>query len=146
MIVDEPDIRKTKFTKDFGWGFYCTEIKEQAEKWAIRKTGHGYINLYEYNDMPSLKIKTFDGVDDEWLDFIAQCRHGDIHEFDIVEGPMADDTIYNFVEDYLEGIISKEAFMELAKFRKPTHQISFHTIKALSCLKFQEALEVVDNE
>lgn len=38
---------------------------------------------------------------DEWLDFIAECRVGKIHEYDIVEGPMADDTIWNFVNDYL---------------------------------------------
>ena len=37
---------------------------------------------------------------DEWLDFIAECRVGKIHEYDIVEGPMADDTIWNFVNDY----------------------------------------------
>lgn len=145
-IVDEPEIRKTKYTKDFGWGFYCTEIKEQAEKWAVRKTGKGFINYFEYEPIESLNIKKYPEVCEEWLDFIAQCRHGNPHEYDIVEGPMADDTIYNYVEDYLEGIISKETFMQLAKFKKPTHQISFHTIKALSCLTFKKAKEVDDDE
>lgn len=146
MIVDEPEIRKTKYTKDFGWGFYCTVIKEQAERWAIRKTGNGYVNYFEYEEIPSLNIKKFSNVSEEWLDFVAQCRHGNTHEYDIVEGPMADDTIYNYVEDYLDGIISKETFMQLAKFKKPTHQISFHTIKALSCLTFQKAEEVIEDE
>ncbi|AYE35821.1 DUF3990 domain-containing protein [Clostridium septicum] len=31
-----PEIRKHRFTKDFSWGFYCTEIQEQAEKWASK--------------------------------------------------------------------------------------------------------------
>lgn len=145
-IVDEPEIRKTKYTKDFGWGFYCTVIKEQAERWAIRKTGTGFVNYFEYEEIPSLNIKKFPNVSEEWLDFVAQCRHGKTHEYDIVEGPMADDTIYNYVEDYLDGIISKETFMQLAKFKKPTHQISFHTIKALSCLTFQKAEEVIEDE
>ena len=56
---------------------------------------------------------------------------------------MADDTIYNYVEDYISGDIERDAFMELVKFKKPTHQISFHTIKALSCLKFIDSKEVL---
>ena len=75
-------------------------------------------------------------MNDEWLNFIAKCRKGILHDYDIVEGPMADDTIWNFVNDYLEGNISKEVFFEYAKFKHPTHQISFHSIRALDCLKF----------
>ena len=54
----------------------------------------------------------------------------------IVEGPMADDTIYNYIQNYLDGKISRAAFWELAKFKYPTHQISFHTISALDTLTF----------
>jgi hypothetical protein len=75
-------------------------------------------------------------MNDEWLDFIAECRSGNVHNYDIVEGPMADDTIWNFVNDFLEGNISREAFWVLAKFKHPTHQISFHTLKAINCLSW----------
>ena len=34
-------------------------------------------------------------MSDEWLDFIASCRNGQPHDYDIVEDPMADDTVYN---------------------------------------------------
>ena len=61
----------------------------------------------------------------------------------IVEGPMADDTVWNYVNDFLSGDISRTAFWELAKFKHPTHQISFHTLKALDCLKF-EGSEILD--
>ena len=81
----------------------------------------------------------FDEMSDEWLDFIAQCRDGQIHDYDIVEGPMADDTIWNFVNEYLNGNISREVFWEYAKFKHPTHQMSFHTLKALNCLKFERS-------
>ncbi|WP_343217432.1 DUF3990 domain-containing protein [Clostridium botulinum] len=54
-----------------------------------------------------------------------------------MEDPMADDTVWNFVNDYLSGDVSKEIFWQLAKFKHPTHQISFHTLKALDCLKFE---------
>ena len=61
---------------------------------------------------------------------------GKSHTYDIVEGPMADDTIYNYVQNYMDGKISRAAFWELAKFKYPTHQISFHTISALDTLKY----------
>lgn len=34
--VSDPEIRIGRNTKDFGAGFYCTIIKEQAERWARR--------------------------------------------------------------------------------------------------------------
>lgn len=89
-----------------------------------------------------MNVKCFEKVSEEWLDFIAHCRNGGTHNYDVVEGPMADDTIYNYVENYLSGEISKEVFMQLAKFKHPTHQISFHTINALSCLSFIDSKEV----
>lgn len=73
---------------------------------------------------------------EEWLDFIISCRNGQSHQYDIVEGPMADDTIYNYLQNYLDGKISRVAFWELVKFKYPTHQISFHTITALDTLQF----------
>ena len=144
MIVSEPEIRKSRFTKDFSWGFYCTNRRKQAEIWSVRHCETGYVSVYKFHKRNDLKIKVFSTTDAEWLDFVAKCRNGDIHEYDIVEGPMADDTIYNYVEDYLDGTISKDDFLQLAKFKHPTHQISFHTIKALSCLEFLNAEEVHD--
>ena len=73
---------------------------------------------------------------EEWLDFIVSCRLGNPHEYDIVEGPMANDTIFNFVQSFSDGEITREAFWALAKFKKPTHQISFHTARALATLTF----------
>lgn len=96
----------------------------------------------EDTESPMLNIKKFPEMSDEWLDFIAICRSGKHHDYDIVEGPMADDTIWNYVNDFLSGDISREAFWALAKFKHPTHQISFHTEVALKCLSFKEAIEV----
>ena len=64
----------------------------------------------------------------------------------IVEGPMADDTIYNYIQNYLDGKISRAAFWELAKFKYPTHQISFHTISALDTLTFVGSEAVYENK
>ena len=76
------------------------------------------------------------------MDFIVACRMGKSHDYDIVEGPMADDTIFNYVQNFVDGKISREAFWSLAKFKKPTHQISFHTAKALTTLKFLRGSEI----
>ena len=51
--VEKPEIKEGKYTKDFGTGFYCTILEEQAEKWA-EKYETPTINIYEYNDNPDL--------------------------------------------------------------------------------------------
>ena len=134
-IVKYPEIRVTKYNKDFYFGFYCTLYREQAERWATR-FGDGYVNVYEYTENPNLRVLKFEEMTEEWLDFIAVCRNGTPHSYDIVEGPMADDQIFNYVQDFIDEKISREQFWSLAKFKKPTHQISFHTIEALKTLEF----------
>ena len=73
---------------------------------------------------------------EEWLDFIINCRHEKVHDYDIVIGAMANDQIYNFIADYIDGIITREQFWVMAKFKYPTHQINFCTDTALDCLTF----------
>lgn len=141
-IVEYPEIRKTMFNKDFYFGFYCTEYEKQAKRWATRYGNKGYINKYEYVPNVELKYLKFDTMTEEWLDFIVACRLGKPHTFDIVEGPMADDAIFNYVQNFIDKKISRAAFWELAKFNHPTHQISFHTISALNTLTFLESEEV----
>lgn len=146
VIVEFPEIRRARFNKDFYFGFYCTNLSEQAKRWAIRYTGKGIINEYLYTPDESLRILRFPKMTEDWLDFIADCRLGKPHDYDIVEGPMANDTIFNYVQDFVDGRISREAFWALAKFKKPTHQISFHTIRALGTLQFLKGYEVTDEE
>ncbi len=138
QTVESPEIRISKFHKDFSWGFYCTNTINQAIKWANRGGQTSCVNFYEYTPDSTLSILKFEKMSDEWLDFIADCRSGKLHRYDIVEGPMADDTIWNYVNDYIRGMISKKQFWALAEFKYPTHQISFHTISALNCLRFQK--------
>lgn len=60
----------------------------------------GIVNVYSYTEDNALKILRFEKMTEEWLDFVGKCRGGYIHDYDIVEGPMADDTIWNFVNDF----------------------------------------------
>lgn len=145
-IVRVPEIRIPKYNKDFYIGFYCTLYADQAVRWATRFNGTGYLNEYEYTPDDSLKVKKFSGMSEEWLDFIVDCRLGKSHDFDIVEGPMANDTIFNYVQNFVDGKISREAFWALAKFKHPTHQISFHTMKALETLTFLRERKIGDEK
>ena len=136
--VEHPEIRIGRNTKDFGSGFYCTIIKEQAQRWAKRYETK-VVSIYDVRFKPGLKIKDFKEMTDEWLDFVADCRRGIEHDYDIVEGPMADDQIWNFVEGFIDGRISRRAFWELVKFNYPTHQVVFCTEAALKTLTFKRS-------
>ena len=142
--VEYPEIRVGRNTKDFGVGFYCTIIKEQAQRWAKRYATK-IVSIYDVRldfDDPDLKIKEFRDMTDEWLDFIISCRAGTSHDYDIVIGAMADDQIYNFISDYMDGVLTREQFWVLAKFKYPTHQINFCSEKALKCLEYRGYEEV----
>ena len=135
--VDKPEIRKGRNTKDFGTGFYCTVIKEQAERWA-RRYDTKVVSIYDVRLNEKLNIKEFKEMTEEWLDFIIDCRSGKSHTYDIVIGAMADDQIYNYISDYMDGVITREQFWVLAKLRYPTHQIVFCSDNALQCLKYRD--------
>lgn len=139
--IKNPVILKGKNTKDFGTGFYCTVIREQAERWA-RRYDHGIVSTYTVRMNTRLKILEFTEMTEEWLDFIIRCRHGEPHSYDIVIGAMANDQIYNYIADYIDGIITREQFWILAKFKYPTHQINFCSPAALQCLEYVSSEEV----
>ena len=139
VVVDQPKIITDGYYKDFGYGFYCTNLEKQATRWALVKQHGHVVNVYDYLENKSLNTLVFDEMTDEWLDFVVACRQGIKHDYDMVEGPMADDTIWNYVDDFTRGEISRTAFWELVKFKYPTHQIVFCSEKALKQLHFKRS-------
>lgn len=139
--IEKPEIRIGRNTKDFGVGFYCTMIREQAERWA-RRYDTPVINTYTIRMNTNLKILEFREMTEDWLNFIISCRYGQSHNYDIVIGLMANDQIYNYISDYIDGILTREQFWVMAKFKYPTHQINFCTKEALKCLEFVSSEEV----
>lgn len=77
---------------------------------------------------------------------VRKTRYTKDFSYDIVEGPMANDTIWNYVNDFLAGRINRKQFWTLAEFKYPTHQISFHTLSALNCLTFERSDIVYDKK
>lgn len=142
VAIPSPEILRGQFTKDFGDGFYCTSLKTQAVKWS-KRYDTPVVSIYEYHANDKLKICCFETMTEEWLDFIVACRSGQSHDYDIVIGPMADDQIYNYVADFMNGVLTREQFWVLAKFKYPTHQINFCTSEALKCITYRGAEEIV---
>jgi hypothetical protein len=140
--VKVPEIKSIGYYKDFGYGFYCTAFEKQAVRWALTKRPTHCVSVYDYVENPSLKILSFSEMCDAWLDFVVACRSGVLHDYDIVEGPMADDTIWDYVEDFIAGNITREAFWVLVKFKYPTHQLVFCTDRALQSLTFLNSYAV----
>jgi len=138
--IEKPEVRISKHAKDFGQGFYCTEFKTQAERWSERFQTP-VISVFDYTADADLDILHFDDMSDKWLDFIVCCRSGKMHNHDIIAGAMANDQVWNYVADFISGILTREQFWVLAKFKHPTHQMAFCTPNALDCLKFVESYE-----
>ena len=142
VIVNQPKIITDGFYKDFGYGFYCTNFEKQAKRWALTKKNKHVVNVYSYTESKNLNCLIFKEMSDKWLDFVVSSRQGERHNYDIVEGPMADDTIWNYVDDFARGLISRTAFWELVKFKYPTHQIVFCTEVALKCLEYDRSYQI----
>lgn len=149
LVVEKPRVLQPKYPLDFGDGFYLTRYKEQAERWAIlkskrNKTYTPIVNIYELNYdkvIDILKPKYFSSPDSEWLHFIANSRSGKQNDYNYIEGPIADDQIYNFVEQFLIGELNEKEFMQKAKYNKLTNQIVLSG-DIIDCLIFVDSYEV----
>ncbi len=134
--------------KYFSWGFYCTELYSQAKEWAMNRAARSenciaIVNIYHYTPDTNLNILKFSTESYEWLNFMAECRNGVQHAYDIVEGPVGDDQFWRYLGYLKSGAMTKKEVLELAKSRdKVTHQICFCNEKALKCLKFINYKEV----
>ncbi|MDR0738015.1 MAG: DUF3990 domain-containing protein, partial [Prevotellaceae bacterium] len=86
-----------------------------------------------------LKVLRFDGYTEQWLDFVVLNRDPKssmpAHDYDIIEGPVANDNVADRIIDYLEGLVSKTDFLKELSYHKPTHQICFCTLKSLQMLE-----------
>jgi hypothetical protein len=136
-------LEKSKDRRDFGQGFYMTTIQDQAKDWAEilnfrnRKDGI-FVYEFELTNFDSLKIRIFDGISREWLDFVKENRTkgGIQHEYDAVKGPVANDRTMETIGLYLSGTYSADEALSRLSYMKPNDQVSIHSGKALENLKF----------
>lgn len=157
--IDKIDLSKGQFNRDFGQGFYVTKYKKHAESWAetigSKHGTQGFVTEFTYYDTAFTerlcKVKHFDKYDEEWLDFIILNRNPfspiPAHDYDIVEGPVADDKVQYRLTKFLQGQIEKSAFLKELTYHETTHQICFCTMRALLCLEHKDktfALKIAD--
>jgi hypothetical protein len=145
--IAEIDLSQGQTNKDFGRGFYVTKFRKHAETWAeIIGSKHetkGVVTEFKFYERAfvddAYKTLRFDEYNESWLDFIVLNRDKSKieqqHNYDIIEGPVADDKVQNRIDQYLTGEISKGAFLEMLKHHEETHQICFCTRKSLQMIE-----------
>jgi len=129
VVVEKPDVEHSRDKLDFGKGFYLTSIREQAVRYAERFTRRGkpaYINEYELDEkIVDFSIKQFPSYDEDWLDYVAMCRKGNLETnlYDAVSGGIANDNVFNTVDLYFAGVITKEEALGQLQYETPNHQL-----------------------
>ena len=144
--IKQIDLAESRVGKDFGLGFYLTPDRQVAQRQAERKYeqyGVGTPTVYEYdfaeNDLKALRVLRFSGYTLEWAKFVLENRknrtHKQVHDYDIVIGPIADDVIGYQIRRVEEGIISEKQFLEEIKFHTITIQYLFASEESIKLLK-----------
>lgn len=147
VVIENIDLAKCRPYKDFGKGFYLTDIRRQAERMAARTVkmfrGEPTLSSFEFElesaIKQGLKIKIFNSPDEEWARFVMANRDINVtqpsHDYDIVIGPVADDTIARLLRMFMENFISEQQLVKELTFSEVTSQYFFHTEAAINMLK-----------
>ncbi len=148
IFIDSIDLTKGHWGKDFGKGFYLSADKDQAQKMAEVTTfrnsqGSPTITTFEIDEAifssSNLKIKRFDEYTEEWAKFVVSNRRNDIgvqiHDYDIVIGPIANDKVGVQMRLYIEKYIDVSELVKRLRYTHPTFQYFFATPSSIQYLK-----------
>lgn len=151
ITINHIDLSLSKPDKDFGRGFYLTDIKSQAEDMAVRRyrvmgVGEPVVTSFLFDESllesDALKVKTFGEASEEWAEFILSNRHssrnGFKHNYDIIIGPIADDGVAFQLGRYERGMIDLKTLAEELIYRKLNRQYYFGTEKSIQYLRKYE--------
>lgn len=147
QTIGEIDLRKSRPNKDFGRAFYLSPIKSQAMDMAKFRVmldgGKPVITAYSFDEeclnSSSLRVLRFDNYSEEWAKFVLANRDAqtcnDSHDYDIVYGPIANDSVGRQITNLKEGYITFDVFLERLKYMKGiTFQYAFCSANAISKL------------
>lgn len=142
------DLTKSQRGKDFGCGFYLSASDVQAEEMAKFKVqlfgGQSIVQSYEFDEAHlsdgTLRFLCFKGYSKEWATFILDNRQNknmkNIHDYDVVYGPIANDKVGAQIRNVIEHNINMETFLERLKYMKGiTYQFYFGSEKAIQMLR-----------
>lgn len=146
--IQKPDLSHSRPQLDFGRGFYLTPIREQAERYGerfLRRGEAAILNIFELDELRNnCTHKIFSAYDGEWLDFVTACRKGLAHkEYDIIEGGVANDQVFNTVDLYFSGVYTREQALDQLQYKQPNHQVCITSQNVLDkYLHFQSSLKL----
>lgn len=145
--IETIDLSKCKPFKDFGRGFFLTEIEAQALLMAKRTAkifgGEPIVSVFEFDcsalEAEDISVKQFKEPDEEWALFVMANRNRTTkhtrHQYDIVIGPVADDTISTLFRNYDDGIIDLPTLVNKLKYSRVSSQYFFRTQSAIHYLR-----------
>ena len=155
--ISKVDLDFCRPNKDFGKGFYLTNIKEQAMKMSnriVRLYGKSpQITAFELDDKiyddKDVRTLTFDRPNKDWALFVLNNRNkafADIqnilcnqdNKYDMVAGAIANDNLAYLFRTFSSGLIDIETLVRGLEYKELTNQYSFHTERALEYLKLLE--------
>jgi hypothetical protein len=157
LAIEQIDLNKCRPFKDFGRGFYCTDLKEQAEAMARRVSkiygGSPYVSVFQFDlnalNESALRVLEFKTPSEDWAQFVMNNRNqsntrdqnlfsNHDHRYDLVIGPVADDAMYAQFQLIQDGLIDLHMLAKKLEFMKYSNQYSFHTNASLAFLSFVE--------
>ena len=155
-IIEHPIVITGDQGRDFGFAFYATDLRAQAERWARRRARYrsrlarheakGIVCEYDFdeNGCADLAVKSFPEPSLEWIDFVVANR-SDLsfrHGFDLVTGKIANDRVGETISYVVQGVMRREDALERLRFQQINSQFAFCTEKAITKLRFLRSYEV----
>jgi len=148
QVIRDPDIRIGRKNADFGQGFYLSDKEEFCRRWARERKGlTTYLNRYEIV-FSGLNVKHFI-KDEEWFNYIFENRAGRadaLSEYDVIIGPIANDTIYDTWGIITSGQLKREQALQLLMIGPCYEQTVIKSDKALEALSFIDAAALTSEE
>lgn len=162
-LFDTIELSKGKGYKDFGPGFYTTEVKQHAINLGKRNkqieierlkvlgmpTNNVGVYLYEYQfyteNLNADTCKIFKEADLQWVEFILLNRNSKYkaHSYEIVQGPTADDDTSLTLKAFRNGIYgdpgtptAKRILLQMLEAVKLPTQTYFGTEGSAEKLRF----------
>ena len=146
--IDSIDFSKSKVGKDFGVGFYLSADEQQAQEMAEKKTllfgGQPTITRYEFDEeaakADAIAYLRYEKYGTDWGKFVKMNRDNktrvQLHSYDIVYGPIADDNIGLQMRRIDADLIDWDNFVKELEFKGgETYQYFFGTETSLKYLK-----------
>lgn len=108
-----------------------------------------YLNIYDFNLDQALlsgkSILTFQQYNRAWLDFVVSNRKGgtEWQKYDIIQGGIANDRVFNTVELYAADLITAEEALKRLSYHRPNNQICITSQSVIDqYLIYKESTEI----